>query len=368
MSIKMLNRVKHIVSVLGLLLAFTSCDKTIHEYPKESSIVLNVSCEINADEPEFFVTVECDAKNGTSYIVRTQGTSQKNTRFDEPVKLRYVYHLYRVIASHSEYVEERVVWADPSNPVPEVVTFDIDAAEYKVLVWCDYVRASDPESSWYYNTSDLRNIRYSDIEVKDNNDKDVFTNVLHLNLREYYYSTGTYILDEHLVLERPKGRYKCYTTDVKDYMGKDTGIEKITAVVNYVQYVADGYNVADQKPNHFIESRGYISTVSMDDINDEGKLEMCYDYVFVNGKQTNVKINFEFYKGVIVRGSDGKLYKEGGVLATEDDRISNWSGVVVPLKRNMETVVEGRFLTQSFGSGGIGIDPGFAGEIVIPWE
>jgi hypothetical protein len=268
-------------------------------------------------------------------------------------------------------VERRVAWVDPTQPTPDPVRFELAAAEYKVLVWCDYVRASEQDKSWYYNTDDLRNIRYSDIEVKDNNDKDVFTNVLHLNLREYYYSTGTYILDEHLVLERPKGRYKCYTTDVKDYMGKDTGIEKITAVVNYVQYVADGYNVEDQKPNHFIESRTYLSTVSMDDIDDEGKLEMCYDYVFVNGKQTNVKINFEFYKGIVYRGSDGKIYKDKNhtVLANEEiDKISNWSGVVVPLKRNMETVVEGRFLTQSFGSGGIGIGPGFEGEIVIPWE
>jgi hypothetical protein len=34
----------------------------------------------------------------------------------------------------------------------------------------------------------------------------------------------------------------------------------------------------------------------------------------------------------------------------------------------METIIEGRLLTASFGSGGIGIDPGFEGEIVIPWE
>jgi hypothetical protein len=65
---------------------------------------------------------------------------------------------------------------------------------------------------------------------------------------------------------------------------------------------------------------------------------------------------------------DGKLYKEDGSIASDDDRISNWSGVVVPLKRNMETIIEGRLLTASFGSGGIGIDPGFEGEIVIPWE
>lgn len=363
----MLHRVKHIISVLGLLLVFTSCDKTIHEYPTESTIILNLSCEIDAEDPEFFVTVECDAKNGTSYIVRTMGVAQKNTRFDEPVKLRFIYDLYRVVASHTELVERRVAWTDPSRPTPEDIQFELEAAEYKVLVWCDYVRASAQDESWYYNTNDLRNIRYTDIEVKDNNDKDVFTKMVHLNYRDYSYSAGTFEFDEHLVLERPNGRYKCYTTDVTDYLGKDD-VREMTAVVSYVQWVADGYNVEEQKPNHFSETRSYLSTVSVDDVNSEGKLEFAYDYVLVNGKQTNVKINFEFYKGVVTKGSDGVLYKQGGVAVTEDDKISNWSGVVVPLKRNMETVVEGRFLTQSFGSGGIGIEPGFDGEIVIPWE
>ena len=363
----MLHRLKHIVSVLGLLLVLASCDKTIHEYPTESTIILNLSCQINTEDPEFFVYVECDAKNGTSYIVRTQGVTQKNTRFDEPVKLRYIYDLYRVVASHTELVERRVAWVDPSQPIPEPEQYVLEAAEYKVLVWCDYVRASAQDESWYYNTNDLRNIRYSDIEVKDNNDKDVFTKMLHLNFRDYSYATGTFEVDKELILDRPNGRYKCYTTDVRDYLGKDTAKE-LTAVVTYVQWVADGYNVEEQKPNHFSETRTYVSTVSLDDLDSEGNLEFAYDYVLVNGKQSNVKVNFEFYKGVITKGSNGKLYKQGGVLATEDDRISNWSGVVVPLKRNMETVVKGRFLTQSFGSGGIGIEPGFDGEIVIPWE
>ena len=362
----MLRRVKHIFSMLGILFVLTGCVKTIHEYPTDPTIRLNLTCEINNSDPDFFVTVECEGK-GTSYIVRTQNENSSNTRFDEPVMLRYVIDLYRVIASHSEFVERKVVYADMSQPVPEGVQFDLEAAEYKILVWCDYVRESAKEESWYYNISDLRNIRYSDIDVKDNNDKDVFTNMLHVNLREYSYSLVDHEVSEHIVLERPKGRYTCSTIDVKDYISKDNQIKEITTVATYVLYVAAGYNVEDQKPNHFEETRTYLSTVSVDDVKD-GKLEMCYDYVFVNGKQSNVKINFEFYKGVVTRGTNGKLYKSNGALATEDDRISNWAGIVVPLKRNMQTEIEGRFLTQSFGSGGIGIEPGFEGEIVVPWE
>lgn len=362
----MLNRVKHIFSALGILLMLSSCDATIHEYPSESSIVLNVDCTINDTKPDFFVTVECDAKNGTSYIVRTMGMGPEDTRFDEPYKLRYTIDLYRVIASHTEFVERKVHIVDPEQKDMPQTQFNVVASEYKVLVWCDYVRESAQDEDWYYQTGDLRKILYNDIEVKDNNDKDVFTNMAHLNFRDYYYMSGTHEESIQLTLERPKGRYKCITTDVNDYINKES-VTQITSVVTYIQYVAAGYNVEEQKPNYFEPTRTYLTTVTTDDLDQNGNLEMCYDYVFVNGKQTNVKINFQFYKGVITM-KDGKLYKENGEIASDDDRISNWSGVVVPLKRNMETIIEGRLLTASFGSGGIGIDPGFEGEIVIPWE
>ena len=210
MSIKMQRRIKYIFGILGILFFLTGCVETIHEYPTEPSIKLDLTCEINNEDigDNFFVTVECEGK-GTSYIVRTQGETPGNTRFDEPVILRYVYDLYRVVASHSEFVERKVVWADLSQPVPEAVQFDLAAAEYNILVWCDYVYESSKEESLYYNINDLRNIRYSDIEVKDNNDKDVFTNMLHVNLREYSDSLEDHEISKHIVRERPKGRYKC---------------------------------------------------------------------------------------------------------------------------------------------------------------
>ena len=99
----MLHRVKHIFSVLVLLLLATGCVRTIHEYPTDPSIELRLSLEINNVTPEEFVVVKPGGDSGTSYIVRTQSSGQKNTRFDEPVKLRYIVDLYRVIASNCEF-------------------------------------------------------------------------------------------------------------------------------------------------------------------------------------------------------------------------------------------------------------------------
>ena len=350
----MLRSFRHIVVMLMPLLALVSCDKTIHEYPGEQNITLTVRCSVDLTPPEHFLTVECDPETGTSYVVRAQSMEQLGTRFTEPVCLRYVIDLYRITSSHSVFVERKELFADVDDPNPQAVTtFNVDASKYKVLVWCDYVQ-DDVREAWYYNTDDLRKILYSDVEVVDNNDKDVFTNMLDVDLTEYYYLEGEYALTYDINLERPKGKFRCVTTDIEDYTKDGSNAENIRAVVTYTQYVSAGYNVEEQKPNYFEPTRTFVTQAKF---NDKGELELCYDYVFVNGKQTNVKLNFQFF--------DGEPSLVDGAYVGEE--ISHWTGVVVPLKRNMETLIEGRMLTTSFGTGGFGIDPGFEDEIVIPW-
>ena len=351
----MFGRIKHIIFMAISVLALASCDKTIHEYPGEVDLKLTVRCSVDLTPPKYFTTVECDPETGTSYVVRAQNIEALGTRFTEPVCLRYVIDLYRVTASHSVFVERRVLFADVDDPNPQAITtFDVSATKYKVLVWCDYVQ-DDVREAWYYNTDDLRKIVYSDITVVDNNDKDVFTNMCSVDYSEYYYLEGEYEMVEDIELERPKGRFKVITTDMDDYIKNGSDINDITAVVTYTQYVSAGYNVEEQKPNYFEPTRTFISKARID---EDEKLELCYDYVFVNGKQTNVKLHFYFYKGEVTVNDDGSVLGE---------EISHWTGIVVPLKRNMETIVEGRMLTTNFGTGGFGIDPDFEDEIVIPW-
>jgi hypothetical protein len=336
-------------------LALSGCDMTIHEYPATHDIQIVVECSVDLTAPEYFATVECEPEKGTSYVVRAQQIMPQGTRFTEPVCLRYIVDLYRITSSHSIFVERQVYFADVEDPNPQAkAVFNVNAEQYKVLVWCDYVK-DDERTSWYYNTDDLRKIVYSDVEVLDNNDKDVFTNMLDVDLREYFYSEGHFEFVYPLELERPKGRFKCITTDKNDYIKEGKSAEDITAVVQYVQYVSAGYNVEEQKPNYFEPTRTFITKAHFD---KDGELELFYDYVFVNGKQTNVKLNMMFFDGEVSISDSGEIVGE---------KISQWTGISVPLKRNMETIIEGRMLTTSFGTGGFGINPEFDKEIVIEW-
>jgi hypothetical protein len=249
-----------------------------------------------------------------------------------------------------------VLFADVNDPNPQAITsFNVEAAKYKVLVWCDYVQ-DEVRESWYYITDDLTKILYSDIEVVDNNDKDVFTNMMNVDLTEYYYADGDHQIVYDIDLQRPKGRLKCITTDMDDYLKNDNAtVDEITAVVTYVQYVSAGYNVEEQRPNYFVPTRTFVSKARVD---REGRFELFYDYVIVNGKESNVMLNFALYNG------DVEFAEGGGVVG---DEISSWSGIVVPLKRNRETIIEGRLLTTSYGTGGVAINPDFENEYVIPW-
>lgn len=351
----MLDRVKHITLMVLSALVITSCDCTIHEYPGALKINMIVNCSVDITDPEHFVTVKCDAVNGTTYVVRTQDAEIFGTRFNEPVCLRYVIDLYRVNASHSSFVKREVRYSALTDAKYEATAeFSVDPAKYKVLIWCDYVQ-DDVREAWYYNTDDLRKIVYSNVVVEDNNDKDVFTNMIDADLTEYYYLDGDFVVTYDTELMRPKGRFKCITQDMDDFVRGGGDIDNIYSAVTYTMYVSAGYNVEEQKPNYFEPTRTFISKAELD---EDGELELFYDYVFVNGKQTNVKINMLFFNGE-------PSYDENGQIT--GDKISEWSNQVIPLKRNMETVIEGRMLTTSFGTGGIGINPGFDGEIVIPW-
>lgn len=365
----MLVRVKHIIGVLIVLLMFTSCDKIrFHvNYVSGPSLMLNVTCDINNSGPDYFVAVECDANQGTSYIVRTQSVGPEEQREDDRYTLRCIIDLYRVINSQSEFVERRINMVNMRDLSIPAAQFNVNAEEYRVLVWCDYVRSSEVEESLCYKTDDLKNILYNDIEIKDNNMKDAFTAMANVNLRDYKsILTGVYDISEHLTLERPNGFMKCVTTDIKEFAANND-TDEITCVMSYVQYVAAGYSVEEQKPNNFEIERTFTSTVSTKDFSANGELVLCYDCIFVNGKQTNVKVNMAFYNGRMTL-VDNQLVKDDGTIVPFEDCITSWSNISVPLKKNMETIVSGRLLTTSFDPGGIGINPGFEDEIVIPWN
>lgn len=340
---KILAYIYKTTTAICLLIAsafmLASCDETIHTYPKTAKLQLTVLLSADLSDPEHYYTVECDATNGP--IVTRNGTRTVfDTRFAEDVNLRFIVELYRLDAGKPVFVERQIHFAEVGDPTPQAtaVFTDVESCEYRVLCWTDYVQA-DVRESWYYTTDDLRNIRYSSEEVIDNNDKDVYSAVKDIDLYPYAYATGQHNVDVPVELLRPLGRYIVIAEDLNDFLLEGGNINNITTEVTYQQSVSNGYNVESQQPNDYVWTRTYTTKAR---VSDEGEMLMAYDYTFVNGGQSNVKIN------MIFRDENGA-------------KISEWHDILIPMIRNHETLVIGRFLTSSYGTGGIGIDDNFEG-------
>lgn len=148
-------------------------------------------------------------------------------------------------------------------------------------------------------------------------------------------------------MARPMARYRFISTDLARFMGavenrRSDGLDRYIIRMVYTRYMPCSYNMFTDRPADSWTGIDYISEIHPVSATEA---ELAFDYVFVNGSQTAVTVGVEVYD------SDGALL--AGVPAFD-----------VPLKRSMETVVRGEFLTTR-ASGSVGVDPGFDGSFDI---
>ena len=124
-------------------------------------------------------------------------------------------------------------------------------------------------------------------------------------------------------------------------------MEDLSVQVIYKQYVSAGYNVDTGTPNYFVSTNTIETTPTTSmAISETGELLLAYDYVLTSSdKEDQVLIDLVLYEG--------------------DHELNHYQNITIPLQRNQETVVQGPFLTKKIGSGDIGIDDNFEGEIVV---
>lgn len=336
---------KKIFDIFCLLLCswLISCDATVHEYPTSGHVKLIVEAYTDLAMPELYYEYVCDAKAGNQLLVRS-GDGSGSRVFDENVQLRFNFDLRRSInSSTSQSVGKVVQFAAPDAERPQAVAeFEPTPGVYKALIWCDYV-SDQMGNDWYYKVSDLRTIVYTDVVPEDNDDKDAYTGVETVDLTPYINAGEGHTVTVPVNLNRPLGRWRLVADDIADFEAAGGNVSALWTRATYISFVSSGYNVESQEPNLFDEPQ---SRTFFHPIYDRSSGEMTHDYIFVYGKESYVSLYLEFYEG--------------------DRKISSWNVPDVPLMRNRETLIHGRFLTSASQSGGIGIDPGFNGEHIVP--
>jgi len=351
------------MAVALLATAAVSCD--VHEYPEKPAPPMpatEVTLHFADGDMPLLTTVEYDA-------------ARRRSRADAGDDARFTIRVYPVDAAEGSRSPSRtpsavtVITDDASAATDDrTVALKLDPGCYRVIAWADYVDAGSQADKYYFtgtfpDISLLSRAGAADSQYLhwgDTPQRDAFRGetLLHVaadgtltDADGTMLSAGRAIVPMH----RPLARFCFITTDLREFISRRPQVPgapahalapdlaDYRAVLRYTSYMPSTYNARTDKP---VDARtgvffdGDITRLST----DEARLGS--DYVLVNGASTSVQVALDVYSR-----TDGAL-------------IASTAPIDIPLQRNRLTLVRGRFLTTTSGTG-MGIDPGFSGDINI---
>ncbi|MBB6276626.1 DUF6562 domain-containing protein [Porphyromonas circumdentaria] len=264
--------------------------------------------------------------------------------------LRYQLAIYRVEASGTtiEAVAPIKKVVDRYQPVSFSLRLTPNRT-YKAVVWADFVTQGS-EEDLHYNTSDLTNIVYKDVQKTD---------ILNDESRDAYFITkdfqvGNQSVNESLVLKRPFAKLRAVTTD--------WGLHKLEKADNFkITYygckrfkklnAVTGEGESEDLPDG--ESKFYTGRINKDqkeyalnyDLSTNNRT-LIVDYLMTDkSNQTPIHLKFEAL--------------DGATPITSHDLKTN-----VPIQRNWLTTITGNLLTNN-ATFNISIEESFVNETTI---
>lgn len=322
-----------------LVLVLTGCKKTILEFPEGEGVDptrIKTRLELKVD----FTPI-------TDPLIATYGGNRSGD-FD----VRYQVEIYAKTGADAGNKVFRTSWTEQvisegETTVP--VDVELRAEEYDVYAWIDFV-PSGTESDHHYLTSDLRKVSIANPNVAGHDSRDAFSGKAVADLtpnRDNWFASVTVPVE----MERPFGKFKIVTTDVRKFLesykpiGTYTDIVPARTMCRYTCYFPTSYNLDTRLAdvNDFKQGIKHEAEV----VEKEGNTAvLTYNYVLVCNDNTTVSAEIDVWN------------KDGEHLITTQN-------IKIPIQRNKLTIVSGEFLTKDFGTGGTGIDDSFDDEIII---
>ena len=334
-----------------LVLVLTGCDKTVLEFPENEGVDPTL---VNAN-----LSLAIDPK-----IEPYEQTGRSEGEVIDAYDVRWIVEVFRDEIG-GELAERRVLGCEPAADGHHTIhtSLALHAARYHVVAWMDYVDNGSTADK-YYNVNSLSSISVPEAGnyIGDEDHKDTYIAQQEIDLKNYR-DRWNETVDATVTLQRPMAKIEFITTDIDKFLDKlaarrtkagsiaenlltrKPDLSTIRVQVEYAGYFPSGFNAYTNKPND--ARTGMSFGCSMQPLSDK-EAHLAGDYIFVNGSESAVTVNLTLRDG------------EGNLL----NRIE---GINVPIVRGKLTVIRDEFLTRSYAPG-IGIDPGFDGEInvVIP--
>lgn len=362
---------RYIKSVILSLLAIvaTACHDTIHIHPDEGCASITITMDVKNSAPEIYTVIEYDGNNHTQYPAGDYifpnsradlKTSLQNFLLQSSVNLsqwdfRLVWEVYSgsrkdIQNGTAQLIQRDCTTLDYSLTFPaHTISFDAPAGHYTLLAWGDFVPKGSLDD-YYYDTSDMNKL-VSDLQLRreclDNDQRDCFAQAFDFDVQPVSYEGEP----QHFTttLTRPQGRYVILASDYTTYIQlTDVPAEDNVVSLYYPSFINTGYSVVEQRPNDGDKGLSYSMSPRIYDFDEERMVCVGDDYSFVNGEVSYVSVD------ITVNNPNGDLLSSNG-------------GIEIPLYADRLTVVIGKFLASSGGSGGISVDDGFEDEIVVPY-
>ncbi|MCL2651634.1 MAG: hypothetical protein FWD60_11510 [Candidatus Azobacteroides sp.] len=333
--------------LLFLTASFCGCN-LVHEFPDGNAVdpslidvdlSLSINMQFSSDTTFLTYASTLSGDYDIRYIVDIYEAAADSASANYDVNNR----IRRIVRTESDVVTDGVYdFGD---------TLKLQAKKYQLFAWIDFV-AKGTNTDMYYDTNDLQQVsvilqngRYEGYTTT----RDAFSSKAEVDLTPY--KGQRYVHYQALMnMIRPFAVYQIITTDIEQYATYHQSSTYATPIpastnVSYNIYFPMGYNTFLDLPENFQSGISYPYDVT--DVVPGKEAIIASDYVFV-GNDVFYQINFD-------------------ILDSNGAHINTVNNLRVDLKQNHVTVIRGEFLTKDVNNNsGIGIDDGFAGEIIVP--
>lgn len=356
---------KYFLSTVAALffVALSSCD--VHELPQTDFELVDYVIDLQYDT-DFPLYKE---------VIYSRSEAAKGDIEDSRASLygydvRYIIEVFNAEQTHAvgEKPIKKFVFTKSASAesIDNQVKISLPEGVWDLYVWTDFVDQGSQEDK-YYKTSDFGLVTFTSRDDYSGStaSRPAFRGQKTVEaVHPYRFYEGETLPNYHLVIDNvpPMARYEFVSTDVDEFIERlpfisskfpegrafDTSrglsradLEEFKVVFRYTAFMPSTFNIFSNKPTDTWTNVTYDSYM---DICDDG-IVLGFDHVFVNGNEAMVNVAADIYNG-------------------RNERIASIPSIAVPIVRKKNTVVRGEFLS-SYGSGGVGINPGFNGDYNI---
>lgn len=271
------------------------------------------------------------------------GTSAKYSNIMESGLVDIHVKAYLTTNNSTPVAEKTVtIPADGSVYDTEIgITLPVDN-EYNVAIW-SHVREHE-EAGLFYNPADFRKVGLVKDNYKGNTDyRDGFSGKVAVSTNED--SQTSYSIE----MTRPMAKFELVTIDLSEFLDRETTRRSLATRAS-----ADEYHVKVTFPSYYPDSYNVLT----DALSDAHSGYNFWTNMTVTG-ESEASLGFEY---VMINSSESEaVMAQVDIYDPSYNRVAGSQVLTIPLRRDHHTYLRGAFL-QDEGSGGIGIDPGFAGD------